>query len=490
MAFSALAWLGLLLACASAAATADSISSERRDCTLGLLFLTDLSSSDVLFGKITAAGLTSIYALIGFVPTLALALLHGGVTGGHVARTSLALLNLIFVSLSLGLWCSTRVHNQYSAMRRAFLLLLLLLVLPKIVDAVRSRGSQSPPFLALLSPYNAFAVGMGGPVSSEYWMSLALAHVEGWLFLLAAIVSLRQNWGAAGGSSRLEAQLTDSFARPTTWAHVNGHTQLLEKSPVCWLGWRLHRLRGPIWLGTALMFFGSLGFPWLGFLWRSPLGSANVGMWNGINLGLTLSSTALIAWTAGRLLFDARRSGELELLLSTPLGGRDIIAGYWWALWRQMRVPLLSFAFLLFLVSVFSAVQLGRVSGASPWMFHQSVGCVNKVLDAVALCWVAMWFGLRARKPFSFVSRTVGLVIVLPWTLSYLFSILMFASSSFSSGGRPSGTLDLWTVGLPLLIVALKVILIRWAAGRLQAELRATAPLAVNDWLKEDGVTR
>ena len=82
------------------------------------------------------------------------------------------------------------------------------------------------------------------------------------------------------------------------------------------------------------------------------------------------------------------------------------------------------------------------------------------------------------------------MVIVLPWTLSYLFSILMFASSSFSSGGRPSGTLDLWTVGLPLLIVALKVILIRWAAGRLQAELRATAPLAVNDWLKEDGVTR
>src|SRR5215472_9967170 len=117
-AFSALAWLGLLLACGSAAATADSISSERREGTLGLLFLTDLRSSDVLLAKITAAGLASFYALMGFVPVLALAFLEGGVTGRQVASTGVALLNLIFVSLSLGLWCSTRAHDQYRVMRQ------------------------------------------------------------------------------------------------------------------------------------------------------------------------------------------------------------------------------------------------------------------------------------------------------------------------------------------------------------------------------------
>src|ERR1043166_8089222 len=66
MAFSALSWLGLLLACGSAVATADSISSERREGTLGLLFLTDLRSFDVLLAKLTAAGLARFYALVGF----------------------------------------------------------------------------------------------------------------------------------------------------------------------------------------------------------------------------------------------------------------------------------------------------------------------------------------------------------------------------------------------------------------------------------------
>ena len=120
-------------------------------------------------------------------------------------------------------------------------------------------------------------------------------------------------------------------------------------------------------------------------------------------------------------------------------------------------------------------------------MFQQGMVCVNRLLDAVALCWVAMWFGLRARKPFSFVAWTVGLVIVLPWVLSYLLIILLSVAGGLGLGTWPSGTVHLWSVGWPLLNVAKNIILIRWAASRLQAELRATAPLAIGDWLREDG---
>jgi hypothetical protein len=488
MAFSALAWLGLLLACGSAAATADSISSERREGTLGLLFLTDLCSFDILLAKITAAGLASFYALIGFVPILALAFLEGGVTGFQVASTGLALLNLIFVCLSLGLWCSTQAYDQYRAVRKTLLLLFLLLFLPEIAAAVGSLSGPKARVLGFFSPYHTFKTATSTRGSAEFWMSLLAAHLEGWLFLLAASISLRHNWGSTRGSEKLKAELTDSSARRTPRVYVNRYNELLEANPICWLGLRLHRLRGPIWLGTALMFAGSLGFPWLGLLWRSPLallGLTNAGMWNGIHLGLALGSAALVAWAAGRLLFDARRNGELELLLSTPLGGRDIIAGYWWALWRQLRVPLLLFTFLLFLLSMFEAVQSGRMNPGPAWLFHFGIGCVNKVLDALALCWVAMWLGMRARKLFSFVAGTVGLVIVLPWTLSYLFTILIFASGGFGRGFRPSGLYP-WTMGTPLLIIALKVILIRWAARRLKDELRASPPLSVGDWLRED----
>jgi len=45
-----------VLACAACALTADTLSGESREGTLGLLFLTDLRSWDVTLGKLASAG--------------------------------------------------------------------------------------------------------------------------------------------------------------------------------------------------------------------------------------------------------------------------------------------------------------------------------------------------------------------------------------------------------------------------------------------------
>src|SRR4051794_40122878 len=50
--FKAVSWLGFMLVCGSAFVTADTISRERRDGTLGLLLLTELKSHDVVLGKL------------------------------------------------------------------------------------------------------------------------------------------------------------------------------------------------------------------------------------------------------------------------------------------------------------------------------------------------------------------------------------------------------------------------------------------------------
>src|SRR6266511_1264923 len=49
---------------AGAGATADCLSEEKRDGTLGLLFLTDLKSYDVVLGKLTATSVDSFYRLL------------------------------------------------------------------------------------------------------------------------------------------------------------------------------------------------------------------------------------------------------------------------------------------------------------------------------------------------------------------------------------------------------------------------------------------
>src|SRR6516164_3422429 len=63
--FSAVCWLEFLLACAVALVTADCLSRERRDGTLGLLLLTDLKGLDVVLGKLSVAGITAAYLLVG-----------------------------------------------------------------------------------------------------------------------------------------------------------------------------------------------------------------------------------------------------------------------------------------------------------------------------------------------------------------------------------------------------------------------------------------
>src|SRR5665213_194092 len=67
-AFDGLIVVAFTLSCLSAFLTVDAISRERREGTLGLLFLTHVRPLDVLLGSFGAAGIASLCALAAFVP--------------------------------------------------------------------------------------------------------------------------------------------------------------------------------------------------------------------------------------------------------------------------------------------------------------------------------------------------------------------------------------------------------------------------------------
>ena len=71
--------------------TADCLSGEKREGTLGLLFLTDLKGYDVIFGKLAATSLSGFYGLLAIFPILAVPLLLGGLTNGEFWRAALVL---------------------------------------------------------------------------------------------------------------------------------------------------------------------------------------------------------------------------------------------------------------------------------------------------------------------------------------------------------------------------------------------------------------
>jgi ABC-type transport system involved in multi-copper enzyme maturation permease subunit len=65
--------------------TADALSEEKREGTLGFLFLTDLRAADVVLGKLAAASVATVFGLLAVVPVVAVGLLLAGSIGSSAA---------------------------------------------------------------------------------------------------------------------------------------------------------------------------------------------------------------------------------------------------------------------------------------------------------------------------------------------------------------------------------------------------------------------
>jgi ABC-type transport system involved in cytochrome c biogenesis permease component len=114
--------------------TADSLSAEKREGTLGLLFLTDLRGYDVVLGKMTANSLHAFFGLLAVFPVLALPLLSGGLSPGEFWRTLLVFLVTLFYSLGIGMLVSAISREGRLAMNH------------------RAAGGDAPGALAIVFP--------------------------------------------------------------------------------------------------------------------------------------------------------------------------------------------------------------------------------------------------------------------------------------------------------------------------------------------------
>src|SRR5438034_1318866 len=162
--------VNILLGCLliGAMETADCIRREKRDGTLGLLFLTNLNSAEIVAGKLCSKALALIYPLLAVLPILALPVLLGGITFGHFWRTVLALVNATFFAMAAGFTASAVCVRQFPAVAAA-------------------TG------LALF-----FGTGLAG-----VGLSPMVGHLFAWLWTGLAIHALVLYYGAIGASPRL-----------------------------------------------------------------------------------------------------------------------------------------------------------------------------------------------------------------------------------------------------------------------------------------------
>ena len=93
------------------------------------------------------------------------------------------------------------------------------------------------------------------------------------------------------------------------------------------------------------------------------------------------------------------------------------------------------FALPAFLILLVDFVFLMASRNDSDWLLLFIAGMLVFAMDLIALMWVGMWRGLNSRRPNRAAAAAVARVMVLPWVLWGMISILLTVSISMRGGG-------------------------------------------------------
>src|SRR5262245_38315203 len=197
-AFSVVTFLYCLFV--GATGTADCLSREKREGTLGLLFLTNLNSAEIVAGKLCSNALAAIYSLLAIFPVMALPVLIGGITFGQFWRTVLALLNTLFFAIVAGFVASVVSVRQFPAIAFATALALVLgMAVLGAVEAMRRFGfpTSVTDAVAAFCPFHTLLLAddSGRIVNrSRFWISLAAVAAMSWTWLALVAWRVSQCW--------------------------------------------------------------------------------------------------------------------------------------------------------------------------------------------------------------------------------------------------------------------------------------------------------
>jgi hypothetical protein len=479
--FGGLSWItGATVLCAGLFFSSDCLSEERREGTLGLLFLTDLRGYDVAGGKLLANSLRAFYGLLALFPIIGLTLLMGGVTGEQFGKTCLALVNALFVSLAAGLVVSAFSRDSQKALAGTFFVMLALTLGGPLLDAIISGLRKRPfhPLFSLASPgYLLVTARQWG--RTAYWLTLGMNQVVAWMFFTLACLRVPRAWQEKNGRA-------ETASRSYTWKYGGAgrrarlRRKLLERNPVRWLVCRERWQSAALWL-VVLLLAGCFA------LLTGTQQRAFWMLWSYLGAIVSFGLYLWVASQAGRFFIEARRTGLTELLLVSPLESGALVRGHWRGLlglfgiqlalllclqaaastlsqsaWRRVAVQAQAAAMAaatvsatntnssatlqtnggVVIVSTSNSTSVSysfsstaptpsppRIAFADLFSWPDLVLTILVVASTaanfMALAWFGMWMGMTSRSASLATLKTIAFVQVIPGLVFYFCSMML-----------------------------------------------------------------
>ena len=412
--------------------TADCLSEEKRDGTLGLLFLTDLRGYDVVVGKLLANSLAVFYCVLAVLPVLAIPLLMGGVEVAEFARLVAAIVNTLFLSLCAGMLASAICSSARAAISWTLMLLLLVSAGGPALGMgewwLRNwQGGYRFEFLVPSPVFNYFA-GVDEfykrGLSAGYVASLVSVHLIAWLFLALASLIVRRAWQdkPATESGMRRRSAVQNILEGDANARNEFRTRLLNKNPFYWLATKPRQRAA--WTWTPLVI---AAVAWVWGLWKIGADWLNPGMYATTVIILGLIFKGMIGAEASRRMLEDRKIGAMELLLSTPLTVKEIVRGQRLALQRQFQFPIIVFLVVGFVLLLAGAGHNDTTANDRKyWIATGLLAGFVFVADIAALFWTGMWQGLSVKNSKHAFGGTFVPIVVVPWVA---FALVMTAIS-------------------------------------------------------------
>jgi ABC-type Na+ efflux pump permease subunit len=439
--------------------TADCIAREKREGTLGLLFLTPLSAGGIVAGKALVGALRAFTLWLALLPILIIPFIGGGITWFD----ALSALSLEFCAMVLcmaaGLIASSLARERNTAFVLAYLFgagfLFLFSWLSEGVllsDFVFISGYPVPnsfypqydksnnyPFstamLCGLNEYEGYAAwsssfGTTNWSFRQLWTSFCLASPLVTLLIFCAVARfaayrINRSWQDKVPSIRHEGFLK-RYCTPLFQRRFRRKMQrTLDWNPIAWLQQYSWKARLSKW-GLCLAFL----------LIEVAARNADEDTRDTIHTVLLLALAGIYTFAGVSGFLEEKRSGALELLLVTPIPVNKLIFGRVWGLWKQfLPAGLVLAAFFLcnhlyredWPVVGFVFIVACHFLSLPVFATYFALRVKNLIVAAV-LTWIALWIpGCLMLEAFAdVVGRFDWSLLVVMFPAAFL-SYLAFA---------------------------------------------------------------